>query len=249
MIEVKMSKGASIPLATGLRRISVDEKEAAAAAIDGWQLLLSGGEKFVRADGSLLNRVNTGVPVTSLGSNNPSVAVIPGTSHVALATPLSGSVSDHDPGFEMNTDAFTFFAVMYLPAGTGPDQLIIPDPIPADDTFAPRIGFNGSGAFRIWRGDTTVLLSHGTGAADYYDQLVYVMASGSTANGLTLRRNGITVATTESFAGFGATGFHLFKDFNGYIAQLGILSNDLAAPKYTSERAALDSWFMGKYAL
>lgn len=251
MIQIKVNSGVNISRATGLRRVSVDPKEAAAADIDGWRLLLTGGEKFARSDGSLVNRVERGKLATQLASNVVTQGVLPNTNFPAMVTEVSGSSNDYEPGFDMNPSAFTFFAVLHLPSGNGPDQIVFPKTVPADNAvIAPRIGFNTTGTFRIWRGDTTAEVSHGAGDPDYYDQTVYVMASGSVGRGLTLRRNGVEVAFGEAgWSGFDDPEFKLFEDFGGYIGDLGVLDIDLAHPDNLGGLLAVDDWMMTKYGL
>lgn len=252
MMQVKLAKGVSLANATGAKRVVVDEIEAAAAAIDGWRMLLNGGLKFLLDDGSLLNRVEPSQNVVSIGATDLTVAAVPGTALPALHVNAGAAKDDYDPGFDLNATEYTVFAVLYLPNGSGTDQFIYPKSIPAgSEVIAPRIGFNASGTLKVWSGNATDVVTHGSGDPDYYDQLVYVMASASAARGHTLRRNGEQVANAGYVGDLAAgyEGFKLFEDFDGYVAEIGVLDKDLSAAENAADLRALDRWINSKYGL
>ncbi|EKD1480629.1 hypothetical protein RQV66_001247 [Vibrio alginolyticus] len=261
MLRVQKIKGLNVTHAVSPMKVPFDQNELAAASIPGWRMLLSPGKNYYNEDnGDLLNRISPLVPVSPRGEKMyqavPSEFV---NGKECLAFPDSGYTSIYDTGVEVNKTAWTVFAVVNLTPDT-PHEIFTPhgEDIVDDTSYGLRVGFNNTGIFRIWRGDTSIRLAHGDGAL-YMDQLVYVMATYSTNDGLRMYRNGVEVATSPDdkapltvsrFTLFGtALGTISTSGMNGQFGEMGVMDISLGEPENDSYRRAVDEWLMNKYSI
>ncbi|WP_226781827.1 hypothetical protein [Oceaniglobus trochenteri] len=252
MTHAKINVGVTLTHATGLRKIDTDRPGLAAAAVTGWQMLLSGGDAYLKSDHGLKNRApgmteKDTMPVPG-ASVFPATRSIPTTNHPSIFCPLDGSISDHTVPFTMNPDAWTFLAVIHMPTAAAVREILVPRPNPSSGQLAPRVGFNTSGHLKLFEGVNSSTICEDT-SGQYQDEAVLIMATFSTGQGYSLRRNGVQVANAAATGAMDQVTIGLFGTFAGYIGHMGILSKDLAAAGNETDLLVIEDWLIGKYGL
>lgn len=261
MLRVQKIKGLNVTHAVTPVKVPFNQDELAAASIPGWRMLVSPGRHYYNEDnGDLLNRIAPSVPIRPRGSLAYQATLSAFDNGIeCLAFPDAGYTSMYDTGMEVNQAAWTVFMVVNLTPDT-PHEVFTPygEDVVDEHSYALRVGFNNTGIFRIWQGDTSVRLAHGDESL-YMNQDVYVMATFSVTDGLRMYRNGIEVAAAPNDkTALTATRLTLFgtgagpisdSGLNGRFGELGVMDISLGDPEHASYRRAIDDWMMNKYKI
>lgn len=259
MLTIQRLKGVNLNKAVSISQINTNELELAAAAVPGWKMLLNPSSAFFdETTGVIKNRVvsNSKAAPRTGTTALPTLGQFSG-GQASFNTPASAGVRIYDVDVKVNFNSWSAFFVCFLPGGIGPDEVFGVKIAVADPDYALRFGFNSEGTLRVWRGSTSARLSHGTGEADYYNQLVYCMATFSTNDGLRLYRNGVEVATALSDKAPLTIGdFALFSSsnsgsggFNGKLGHIGLLDIGLSDTANATYRQIIDEWIKDFYGI
>jgi hypothetical protein len=239
------------------KRLVPNSAEQAAQGIPGWKLLISPDASFLNtANGRIQDRVSGKWLTPKLQTYLPTIGGMPATIRPSFSFPQSGPVQIYPSVATVNPTAWTAFFVCYFSPGVAPDEIFGPTGNVNDPDYALRFGFNGSGILRVWQGSSTIrLFDDGN---NYYDEVVYCMATFSTTDGLRMFRNGVEVEKNENdLNALTFTELQLFgsgnagdeNGFSGHIGHLGLLDICLAETRYSAEKATLDNWMTNFYGL